>query len=165
MDDGVQKVQLYSGRIVVDQSGATEAISKDEQSVKLEIFVSNGYSFNVDQFITELDTYKTDDPTKTICSLVESYKTEDGNTCYHFRLDMTTLQGDFANAFNINIQTKLEDNANNSWIWYVVGGVIGVVVLGLIIFLSIFFKRRNGGYGGGKSNGSYSKKSYKNMYY
>ena len=165
MDDGVQKVQLYSGRIVVDQSGATEAISKDEQSVKLEIFVSNGYSFNVDQFITELDTYKTDDPTKTICSLVESYKTEDGNTCYQFRLDMTTLQGDFANAFNINIQTKLEDNANNSWIWYVVGGVIGVVVLGLIIFLIIFFKRRNGGYGGGKSNGSYSKKSYKNMYY
>lgn len=165
LDDGVQKVQLYSGRIVIDQTGATEAISKDEQSVKLEIFVLKGYSFDVDQFITELDTYKTDDPTKTICSLVESYKTEDGATCYHFRLDMTTLQGDFSSAFNINIQTNVEAGVNNSWIWYVVGGVAGVIVLALIIFFVIFFKRRNGGYGGGKSSGSYSKKSYKNMYY
>lgn len=163
MDDGISKIDLYSGGITIEETGETVAVSKEESSLKLEIYVKKGHTFDVNQFIAELDTYKTEDPTKTFCTLRDSY--DNGEFMYyHFSLDMTTLVGDFANAFSIKAQTTVERNTNNAWIWYVVGGVGGAVVLALVIFLIVFLVRRNK-FGGGSGGGSFKKKSYKNMYY
>jgi hypothetical protein len=164
MDEGVDRVELYSGGRVITESGKTEGISKTESSLKLEIYVKKNYDFDVDKFILELDTYKTQDPNKTFCTLRDSYDTGEYHY-YLFILDMTSLQGDFANAFTITSQTTVAKTESPSWLWYVVGGVGGTIVLALVILAIVLIAKRRGGGGGRMSGGSFSKKSYKNMYY
>ena len=149
-----------------ESHGATTVnVSKTESQLSLEIFVDKSYDFNVEQFITDLDVYKAEDPTKTFCSLVESYENNDYKY-YSFQLDMTTLTDDFEEAFTITCSATPADNGSSSWIWIVVGCVSGAIVLALLIVLIVWLVRRNR-YGGGSSTGtkSFKKKDYKNMYF
>lgn len=163
-DEGILKVDFYSGSVSLTTTGDTVAVSKGESSLKLEIYVKKGYDFNVEQFIVDLDVYKTEDPTKSFCTLRESYE-NDEYKYYHFVLDMTSLTGDFENAFTISCATTSESNGNMTWIWITVGCVGGAIVLGLLIFLIVFLVRRNRFGGGSSGGGSFKKKNYKNMYY
>ncbi len=163
-DEGILKVDFYSGDISLENAGETVSVSKEESSLKLEIYVKKGYDFNAEQFIVDLDVYKTEDPTKTFCTLRESYE-NDEYKYYHFVLDMTTLTDDFENAFTISCSTTPENDGNLTWLWITIGCVSGAVVIGLLIFLIVFLVRRKK-IGGGSSGGvSFKKKNYKNMYY
>ena len=166
INDGILKVDLYSGGVSITTGGETVAVSKSEASLKLEIYVKKDYDFNADQFIVDLDVYKTDDPTKSFCTLRESYE-NDEYKYYHFVLDMTSLTDDFDNAFTISCEATQTNNGNMTWIWIVAGSVGGVVVLGLLILMIVLLARRNKFGGGSSSSGgsSFKKKNYKNMYF
>lgn len=164
LDDGIIKIDLYSGSVSVTKTGETRAVSKGESSLKLEIYVKKGYKFDPDDFVANLD-YKSDDPTKVFCNLQDSYENEDYQY-FLFMFDMTILnKGDFVNSFSISANTTKEENNDLTWVWITVGSVGGALVLGIIIFLIVHFFRRNK-FGGGNSAGtSFKKKNYKNMYY
>lgn len=156
-----QNVDINSG----NQSPITMNVSKTASALSLEIYIEKEYDFNVEQFITDLDVYKTEDPTKTFCKLVESNESDDYKY-YSFQLDMTTLTDDFESAFTITCNATPKTNNNLTWIWIVVGCVGGVIVLGLLIFLIVYLVKRRGMGGGNIGGGSsFKKKNYKNMYF
>lgn len=162
IDNGVMKLVLNSDEDnPVTQTNETVSILKGE-SLKLEIFIKKGYAFDVNEFIKFFDIYKGGD---NFCTLAEDPYENDEYQHYQFVLNIRILKDDFENSFPINVNTTVKENNNNSWIWIVVGSVGGVLVLGLAIFLIVYFSRRNK-FGGGKSGGgSFKKKNYKNMYY
>ena len=162
MDDGVLRIVCNGNTIT--STNQTFALPKNKQDLRLEVYIKNGYNFNTEEFIEFMDTFKSSGT--AFCKQIEDYETDEGHY-YHFDLDMTTLYGDYANNFTIDTKTTLASSANNTWIWIVVGVVAGALVLGVAIFLIVFFaKRRGGGFGGGKMpSAKVSKKSYKNMYY
>ena len=162
IDNGVMKLVLNSDEDnPVTKTNETVSILKGE-SLKLEIFIKKGYSFDVNEFIKFFDIYKGGD---NFCTLSEDPYENDEYQHYQFVLNIRILKDDFENSFPINVNTAVKENNNNSWIWIVVGAVCGVLVIGLVIFLIIYFTRRNS-FGGGKSGGgSFKKKNYKNMYY
>ncbi len=163
MDGGVLRV-VFSDTIEVTQNETVVAVSKSDQSLRMEIYVEKGYNFDVQQFITEFDIYKSDD-NSTFCELRETRETDE-YVCYHFVLDMTTLRGDYADSFSINVRTTADNSNDNSWIWWVVGGVCGgLVLIGIIILIVVLVRRRGGGSGKMKSSGPSMKKTYKNMYF
>lgn len=164
INEGILKVDLYSGGVSITTAGETVAVSKEEASLKLEIYVKKDYDFNAEQFIVDLDVYKTDDPTKSFCTLRESYE-NDEYKYYHFVLDMTSLTDDFDNSFTISCEATQNSNGDMTWIWIVAGSVGGVIVLGLLILMIVLLARRNKFGGGSSSGGSFKKKNYKNMYY
>lgn len=166
INEGILKIDLYSGGVSVTTAGQTESVSKDESSLKLEIYVKKDYDFNAEQFIVDLDVYKTDDPTKSFCTLRESYE-NDEYKYYHFVLDMTSLTDDFENSFTISCEATKTNNGDMTWIWIVAGSVGGVVVLGLLILMIVLLARRNrfGGGSSGSGGSSFKKKNYKNMYF
>ncbi len=164
MDEGVKEIRCGSGNQypTIKDSNTSIAFPKTASSMRIEIFIKSGYKFNSAEFIKSLDTYKSSDTTSPFCTLVES--TEDG-TYFQFSLDMTTLTGDFAEKFNIDVKTTKEKVAGNAVTWYIVGGVSGVAVIAGIVVLIIILKRRSGGFGGGSSKSSFNKKNFKDMYY
>ncbi len=163
LGDGVLKI-VFSETTEVTSSNTTVAISKTDQSLKVEIYVATGYTFDYDSFITELSVYKSS--TATFCTLRETIETDE-YTYYHFVFDMTSLSEDYKDSFTINAQTTIEGDSSNSWIWWVVGGVAGAIVLIGIILIIVFTTRNRGGKISKISRGSSSmkKKNYKNMYY
>lgn len=162
IDNGVMKLVLNSDEAnPVTKTNETVSILKGE-SLKLEIFIKKGYSFDVNEFIKFFDIYKGGD---NFCTLAEEPYENDEYQHYQFVLNIRILKDDFENSFPINVNTTVKENNNNSWIWIVVGSVGGALVVGLTIFLIVYFTRRKG-FGGGKSGGgSFKKKNYKNMYY
>ena len=162
MDEGVKEISCGINYPTIKESNTSIAFPKTSSSMRIEVFIKNGYKFDANEFIKSLDTYKSSDTTSPFCTLVES--TEDG-TYFQFSLDMTTLTGDFAEKFNIDVKTTKEKVAGNAVTWYIVGGVSGVVVIAGIVVLIIILKRRSGGFGGGSSKSSFNKKGFKDMYY
>ena len=165
MDEGIKEIDLYSGSSQITKTNTSIAVSKKEATFKIEVYVNEGYSFDVEDFIATLDTYKSSDTTKTFCTWNNRDEADENTKYFVFTLDMTTLTGDFAEEFNINVSTTQLKQNNNAMIWYIVGGVGGAVVLTGIIILIVVLKKRNGGFGGGMGGGSFSKKSYKDMYF
>lgn len=163
LDDGVKGITCGTTYYTKEELNKKPiALSKTATSMKIEIYIVSGYKFDSDEFIKSLDTYKSSDTTRPFCKHISS--TEDG-TFYEFILDMTTLTGDFAEKFNIDVKTTKEKVAGNAMIWYIVGGTSGVVVIAGIVVLIIILKRRSGGFGGGSSKSSFNKKGFKDMYY
>lgn len=160
MDSGVAKV-VIANTTVTNDTEKVISVSKDLEELKLEIYINDGYDFDVDSFIQMLETYKTQSSQHLCDALSEVVR--DGYRCFEFRLYMRTLQGQWAEELPVSIRTTPQAAAGNSMIWIIIGAVAGVVVLGLIIFLIIFFTKRRG-FGGGGGN-TMKKKSYKNMYF
>ena len=164
-DDGVARVDLYSGSVTLDESGTAVPISKTESAFKVEIYVKQEYEFDYEQFIVQLNTYKSEASENMFCTLEENSE-KDGYNYFLFNLDMTALNvDDFGNELSIEAQTTLIQNNDMTWLWITLGCVGGVVLIGLIVLIIVLVKRRNS-FGGGSSSGpKFSKKNFKNMYY
>lgn len=162
MHEGVQKVELSSGTIVMENPGdetpISRPISKDDPKLSMDIFILKGYEFDVESFIDKLTT-----ASKAFCKFLEEEELDDA-TCYHFEIDMTTMNwADYADRLTVSVNPTKIETKDDTWIWWVVGGVGGAIVLALIIVLIVWLVRRNRFGGGGKMK--VSKKSYKGMYY
>jgi len=156
--DGI--AEIYVGENLVEGKVAT--VSKTASRLKLEIYVKEGFEFDVKRFLDMISTYRGEDTTTPFCTWTNE---ESGDKNYYvFNLDMTTLKGEFAEEFSVIIDTEKIGAKSNNMIWYIVGGVSGAVVLGVVIFLIIFFVKRKGS-GGGKMGGFSSKKSFNGGYY
>lgn len=152
--------EIYVGENLV--AGKVATVSKTASRVKLEIYVKDGYKFDVKRFLDMISTYRGEDTSIPFCTWTNE-ETGDKNY-YSFNLDMTTLKGEFAEDFSVVIDTEKTGGSKNNLVWYIVGGVGGAVLLGVAIFLIIFFVKRKGS-GGGKIGGYSSKKSFKGGYY
>lgn len=159
LDSGISKIELNSTEII-DQSGQSTAVSKSDSNFKMDIFVNDGFEFNVDDFVKTLNTYKSVSSDEQFCVLTSQDQEENK---YSFILNMTVLnKDDFGETFEIKAQTTESEKTNNTWIWIVVGVGGGLVLVGLVILI-VWLVRRNR-YGGGMGGGSL--KSYKKgMYY
>ncbi|MBP3431673.1 MAG: hypothetical protein J6K39_02335 [Clostridia bacterium] len=162
LGEGISQI-VCGGNVVEEtiESGGVP-VPKQAQKLKLDIYVKLGYSFDVQQFITEMDVYKGNNPNETFCTLQSSYETDEYQF-FQFFLNIDSLQDDYKNTFTINAKTTALDEENNSWIWWV-GGVGGAIILAVIIILIVVLKRRRG-YGGRSAKSSYNKKNFKNMYF
>ncbi len=162
-NEGVARI-VVSRSITVDKSGTVEPISKDETALWLEIYIYKEYTFDYQRFVDEL-AYKSEDPTRVFCTPQE--QNESGDLKYYsFLVDMTLLQrSDFSDAFPIEVKTNSNFKTNRAWIWWLVGGICGAIVITLVVLLIVWLVRRNrfGGDGGGKVK--IKKQSYKDMYY
>lgn len=156
MDDGIAKI-VFSDTIQVTTSGQVVPVSKGGQ-LKIKIFLEDGYDFDIDNFLAELEIFKSLTPE------VRQME-EDGYHCFQLIFDLDKIDDDFLNSFTINAKTKRRTSENGSWLWWVVGGVGAVVLIGLIVLIVVLVKRRGGGYGGMGGAGKMNKKAYKNMYY
>lgn len=157
--DGI--AEIYVGENLVHGKVAT--VSKTASRLKLEIYVKDGYEFDVKRFLDMISTYRGEDTTNPFCTWTNE---ESGDENYYvFNLDMTTLKGEFAEEFSVIIDTEKAGGTKNNMIWYIVGGVGGAVVLGVVIFLIIFFVKKKGSGGGGKLGGYGGRKSFKGGYY
>lgn len=159
IDDGISRIELNSGAVTIDESGQSSSVSKSNDAFKMDIYVKEGYEFNVENFVKTLNTYKSVDASEAFCTL-----SSDGSdtTKYSFILNMTVLnKDDFGETFEIKAQTTQQEKENNTWIWIVVGVGGGLLLIGLIILIIVLVRRNR--FGGG-SSGSF--KSYKKgMYY
>ena len=156
--DGI--AEIYVGENLI--TGKVATVSKTASRLKLEIYVKEGYKFDVKRFLDMISTYRGEDTETPFCTWTNQ---ESGDENYYvFNLDMTTLKGEFSEEFSVIIDTEKIGGTTKNWVWYVVGGVGGAVVLGVVIFLIIFFVKRRGS-GGGKMGGYSSKKSFKGGYY
>jgi len=163
IDEGIEKIELYSGGVVVEEStteGSEVGVSKSESNLKLEIFVRKGRVFDAETFIKDNTIYKAGDSDINIFTQTEMRETETG-VSYLFILDMTLLTGDQANSFTIKATTSKDENNGNSWLWWAIGGGAAGLILIVVIIVVVVVKKRSG-FGGG---GSYSKKSFKNNYF
>ena len=131
----------------------------------MEIYVRQEYEFDYEQFIVQLNTYKSEASENMFCTLEENSE-KDGYNYFLFNLDMTALNvDDFGNELSIEAQTTLIQNNDMTWLWITLGCVGGVVLIGMIVLIIVLVKRRNS-FGGGSSSGpKFSKKNFKNMYY
>ena len=154
--DGIS--EIYIGDNLVTEKVAT--VLKTASRLKLEIYVEEGYTFDVQRFLDMMATYRGEDTTTPFCTWENEASGDD--RYYLFYLDMTTLRGEFSESFSVELDTEKTVAETNTWIWYVVGGVGGAVVLGVAIFLIVFFVKRRGG--GGGNVGGYSRKSFRGYY-
>lgn len=165
MTDGVSRIQFYNS--IVEKTETAIPVAKTETLLRLEIFVEQNYEFNTETFIAELAN-KTNTGEEGFCELKETSQSESGEWYYLFMLDMSLLEGEYAEGFTVAVQaTEIEDKTAG-WIWYAVGGGAGALVLAIVIVLIVVLKRRGGGGGGsyGKAkSASSTKKGFKNMYY
>ena len=164
MTEGISRIQFYNAIVETTETGVP--VAKTETTLRLEIFVAENFEFDVELFISDVAN-KTNTGEEGFCKLRDTYQTETGEWYYLFALDMTLLEGEYAEAFTIAVQaTEIEDKSP-SWMWYAIGGGAGALVLAVVIILIVVLKRRGGGggsYGKAKSVSS-TKKGFKNMYY
>ena len=164
MTEGISRIQFYNAIVETTETGVP--VAKTETTLRLEIFVAENFEFDTEMFIAEVAN-KTNTGEEGFCKLRDTYQTETGEWYYLFALDMTLLEGEYAEAFTIAVQaTEIEDKSP-SWMWYAIGGGAGALVLAVVIILIVVLKRRGGGggsYGKAKSVSS-TKKGFKNMYY
>ncbi len=162
LEDGIVKIVVGEENEVTENEQVV-AVPKG-QEIGLKICVENGFTFDVEAFVAEIERNKVQDPNTHLC-VFNNVKEESGFVTYNFSLFLNALRAENYDAFTLIARTNQEKNTSNSWIWWVVGGCGGVVVLaGIIILIVVLVKRRGGGMGGSSGGGS-MKKSYKNMYY
>lgn len=164
IDNGIQKIALYGGDVVFEESGVTHQIgvSRSNSEFKVEIYVNKDYAFDPDVFMDEND-YKANNAQNPFCVLRDTYETEDC-TYYQFVLNLISVnQNDFPNGVSIVAKTTEVEKDNSALIWIIVGSVGGALILGVVIFLIVYFSRRKGY--GGKTKVKLNKKDYKNMYF
>ena len=166
MDAGIKEIHLYSGGVVVNKDSTAVAISKKLNDVKLEIYVNDKYDFDVSEFIASLDTYKSSDAERKFCIWLNENDPDRPENYYSFSLDMTTLTGDFSDAFTISAQTQSSSKNSSMMTWIIAGSsAAGVLLIVAIIIIVVVVKKRRGGFGGGYSSGSsFKKSSYKDFY-
>ena len=166
MDAGIKEIHLYSGGVVVNKDSTAVAISKKLNDVKLEIYVNDKYDFDVSEFIASLDTYKSSDAERKFCIWLNENDPDRPENYYSFSLDMTTLTGDFSDAFTISAQTQSSRKNSSMMTWIIAGSSAGgVLLIVAIIIIVVVVKKRRGGFGGGYSSGSsFKKSSYKDFY-
>lgn len=165
IDEGVQKIELSNGNILIENNGDKKPISKDDPKLSLDIFIFKNYAFDQERFMDELG-YKSTVDGREFCKFLSKEELENVD-CYHFQIDMTSLNWEdvqINNIFSVQVKTTLLKTNDNSWIWWVVGGVCGAIVLVGIVILIVWLVRRNG-FGGGKGSKKINKKNYKQMYY
>jgi hypothetical protein len=152
--DGISEIKIGGN----DVSNNVATVAKTQNSLILDIYVKNGYDFDVKRFVDKISIYKGENDTY-LCTWTNEDNVTDNH--YTFNLDMTVLKGENIDSFSVEVVTSKSENSNNNLIWYIVGGVGGALLLGVVIFLIVFFaKRRNGGMGG-----NYGKKSFNGNYY
>ncbi len=157
--DGIAEIYVREALV----QGNSTTVSKTLSSLKLEIYVKEGYSFDVKRFLDMISIYRGEDSTTPFCTWMNESSGDE--SYYVFNLDMTILKGEFAEEFSVIIDTEKLGGSSNNMIWYIVGGVGGGVLLAVVIFLIVFFVKRKGSGGGGKLGGYNSKKSFKGGYY
>ena len=159
-------------KIVVDEKDLTESnniatVGKSD-NVTIHIYVLDGYSLDDEKFISNIQN------SRGLPQIDSDVKTYDEGRVYSFtfntsKLDTNKMDKSEHNRFNFQLSViqgeKKEGNSNLGWI---IGGSVagGVVVIGLSIFLGIWF----GGGRGPRSMGNEKKwtrkvkDDYKNFY-
>lgn len=152
-DEGIERIVISTNEDAITTTGTTIKVKK-QSNVKMELYLKEDYSFDVQRFLDIVSTYK------GVCERVD-----DGSNAryYQFNLDMTQLNDpSFNNVLNLSFETEVEDTTDWTLIWTIVGSCLGVLALiAIIIVVVVVVKRRKGGGGGGRSR----KSSYRNMYY
>lgn len=170
MDEGIEKIVISEDfEHPILNSDQVRAVSKTDQALKMQIYVEKNYKFDVEEFIKELDIYKSQAPNTTFCSFIGREPQENGSTSFNFILDLTNLQpGTYSDSFTVNARTVKTQSEKSNFVWWIVAGVGGGVTLVAIIILVVWLIMRNRGFGGGSMGGGtkVSKKSFKKgMYY
>lgn len=152
-DEGIERIVISTNEDAITTTGTTIKVKK-QSNVKMELYLKEDYSFDVQRFLDIVSIYK------GVCERVD-----DGSNAryYQFNLDMTQLNDpSFNNVLNLSFETEVEDTTDWTLIWTIVGSLIGgLVLIAIIIIVVIVLRRRKGGGGGGRTR----KASYKNMYY
>ena len=152
-DEGIERIVISTNEDAITTTGTTIKVKK-QSNVKMELYLKEDYSFDVQRFLDIVSIYK------GVCERVD-----DGSNAryYQFNLDMTQLNDpSFNNVLNLSFETEVEDTTDWTLIWTIVGSLIGgLALIAIIIVVVVIVKRRKGGGGGGRTR----KASYKNMYY
>ena len=152
-DEGIERIVISTNEDAITTTGTTIKVKK-QSNVKMELYLKEDYSFDVQRFLDIVSIYK------GVCERVD-----DGSNAryYQFNLDMTQLNDpSFNNVLNLSFETEVEDTTDWTLIWTIVGSCLGgLVLIAIIIVVVIVVRRRKGGGGGGRTR----KASYKNMYY
>lgn len=152
-DKGIERIVISTNEDAITTTGTTIKVKK-QSNVKMELYLKEDYSFDVQRFLDIVSIYK------GVCERVD-----DGSNAryYQFNLDMTQLNDpSFNNVLNLSFETEVEDTTDWTLIWTIVGSCLGgLVLIAIIIVVVVVVKRRKGGGGGGRTR----KASYKNMYY
>lgn len=158
LDEGISKIELNSGTEVIDESGQSSSVSKSNDAFKLDVYIKDGYQFDVQLFVDTLNTYKSVDSSEQFC--VQLHNENDDNK-YSFALNMTVLnKDDFGENFEIKAQTSQDEKKSNFWIWIVVGVGGGILLIGLIVLIVVLVRRNRFGGMGGASFKSFKKGNY-----
>lgn len=169
LGDGVQRVDLFDGSVSVTESTKTGeagvAVSQNEPSLIMEIYVSSGVTFDPTMFISSFNTYNTSDDEK-FCQLLKSNILENGVRYYRFKFDMVKYKNETTqdNTIQVNVATTVNKKPVATWVWWLIGAMAVVIVALVIVFVVLIVKRRGGiGFsGGGSEKIKTSKKSFKN---
>ena len=152
-DEGIERIVISTNEDAITTTGTTIKVKK-QSNVKMELYLKEDYSFDVQRFLDIVSIYK------GVCERVD-----DGSNAryYQFNLDMTQLNDpSFNNVLNLSFETEVEDATDWTLIWTIVGSLIGgLALIAIIIVVVVVLRRRKGGGGGGRTR----KASYKNMYY
>lgn len=152
-DKGIERIVISTNEDAITTTGTTIKVKK-QSNVKMELYLKEDYSFDVQRFLDIVSIYK------GVCERVD-----DGSNAryYQFNLDMTQLNDpSFNNVLNLSFETEVEDTTDWTLIWTIVGSCLGgLILIAIIIVVVVVVKRRKGGGGGGRTR----KASYKNMYY
>lgn len=152
-DEGIERIVISTNEDAITTTGTTIKVKK-QSNVKMELYLKEDYSFDVQRFLDIVSIYK------GVCERVD-----DGSNAryYQFNLDMTQLNDpSFNNVLNLSFETEVEDTTDWTLIWTIVGSCLGgLVLIAIIIVVVVVVKRRKGGGGGGRTR----KASYKNMYF
>ena len=152
-DEGIERIVISTNEDAITTTGTTIKVKK-QSNVKMELYLKEDYSFDVQRFLDIVSIYK------GVCERVD-----DGSNAryYQFNLDMTQLNDpSFNDVLNLSFETEVEDTTDWTLIWTIVGSLIGgLALIAIIIVVVVVVKRRKGGGGGGRTR----KASYKNMYY
>lgn len=152
-DEGIERIVISTNEDAITTTGTTIKVKK-QSNVKMELYLKEDYSFDVQRFLDIVSIYK------GVCERVD-----DGSNAryYQFNLYMTQLNDpSFNDVLNLEFETEEEDTTDWTLIWTIVGSCLGgLVLIAIIIIVVIVVRRRKGGGGGGRTR----KASYKNMYY
>lgn len=161
MGDGIKEVDVESTPI----EGTTYAVSKKGTSIKLEIFIEDNYSFDVENFLTQLNTYYGKSADSEFCHWGNKNDQSVANQ-YIFYLNMTELKDDYATGFALDtIGYEIAPKSNNNRLVVIILiSVASVAFVAIVTVLIIVLVRKHNGLGGAPKEKRLSRKDYKNYY-
>lgn len=162
--EGVASVVL-SNSVTITPNADTVSVSipKDLENLSIRILVYKNYEFDAQRLIEE-SVYNAVGGTPLFDENYVMDTSDAQYDSYLFTVKMANINSNSVDNFTATMRTTLRNKVDYSWIWWVVGGVAGGLVLIGIIILIVWLVRRNR-FGGGFGGGKISKKSYKNVYY